>query len=150
LDYGVLGGLDAKELRPDGSAFRGNGFTTRESVQVYWLNRCADAIEKGYAGFEVLSDMRLAMHHPSSDDDVRLASSVPSLRTRISVSPDEAADFSVSRDRHGLASLSAEPIRPARTNFIEGRDGGASAPKPRIEGDAHFLAGPVRSAPKGL
>jgi hypothetical protein len=83
-DYGVLGGLDAKQLRPDVDrvSFQGNGFTTRESVQVYWLNRCAElAIEKGYAGFEVLSDMQFVMHHPSSDDGVRLASFVPSLRS---------------------------------------------------------------------
>jgi hypothetical protein len=85
-DYGVLGGLDAKELRPDVDrvSFQGNGFTTRESVQVYWLNRCAElAIEKGYAGFEVLSDMQFVMHHPSSDDGVRLASFVPSLRSGV-------------------------------------------------------------------
>jgi hypothetical protein len=82
----VLGGLDAKELRPDVDrvSFQGNGFTTRESVQVYWLNRCAElAIEKGYAGFEVLSDMQFVMHHPSSDDGVRLASFVPSLRSGV-------------------------------------------------------------------
>jgi hypothetical protein len=60
-DYGVLGGLDAKGLTPViyRVSFQGNGFATRESVQVYWLNRCAElAIEKGYAGFEVLSDMQ--------------------------------------------------------------------------------------------
>src|SRR5450755_3794621 len=47
--YGVLRGLDAKELRPDvfRVSFQGNGFTSKESVQVYWLNRCAElAIEK--------------------------------------------------------------------------------------------------------
>jgi hypothetical protein len=132
-DYGVLGGLDAKELRPnvDRVSFQGNGLTTRESVQVYWLNRCAElAIEKGYAGFEVLSDIQFVMHHPSSDDGVRLASFVPSLRTRIPVSPDEVADFSVSRDRDSLASLSAEPIRLAGTIFIYGGGEGASVPKP--------------------
>ena len=96
-DYGVLGGLDAKELRPnvDRVSFQGNGLTTRESVQVYWLNRCAElAIEKGYAGFEVLSDMPVR-DAPSIARMTWMsgsASFVPSLRTRIPVSPDEVAD----------------------------------------------------------
>jgi hypothetical protein len=87
------------------------------------------------------------MHQPSSDDGVRLASFVPSLRTRVPVSPDEVADFSVSRDRDGLASLSAEPIRLAGAIFIYGGGEARRCPSPRIEGDVHFLAGPVESAP---
>jgi hypothetical protein len=46
------------------------------------------------------------------------------------VSPDEVGDFSVSRDRDSLASLSAEPIRLAGTIFIYGGGEGASVPKP--------------------
>src|SRR4051812_41691805 len=98
--YGLLGGFDAKELRPDvyRVSFQGNGFTTKESVQVYWLNRCAElAIEKGFAGFEILSDMQFAMPRPAMDDAERprLASAVPSLRTRIPVAPDEASEVIV-------------------------------------------------------
>ena len=37
------------------------------------------------------------------------------------------------------------PVGVAGTIFIYG--GGASVPKPRIEGDVHFLAAPVESAP---
>jgi hypothetical protein len=68
------------------------------------------------------------MHHPSSDDGARLVSSVPSLRTRISVSPDEAADFSVSRDRTAWLVYLPSPIRLGGTIFIY--DGGGLVPKP--------------------
>jgi hypothetical protein len=76
---GLLGGFDAKELRPDvyRVSFQGNGFTTRESVQVYWLNRCAElTVEKGFAGFEILSDMQFVMQRQREDDRLtpRLAS----------------------------------------------------------------------------
>ena len=40
----ITGGFDTIELRPDvyRVSFQGNGFTTRETVQTYWLNRCAE------------------------------------------------------------------------------------------------------------
>jgi hypothetical protein len=147
--YGVLGGLDAKELRPDvyRVSFQGNGFTTKESVQVYWLNRCAElAIEKGYAGFEILSDMPFAMRRPPAEDAVRtrLASSIASLRTHIAVSTNEAADFSAWRDQRDVAGLSTPPVKIAAVIFIPT---GGGPPKPAIEGDVHFLPPPVESAP---
>jgi hypothetical protein len=52
-EQGLIGGFDVKELRPDvyRVSFQGNGFTTRESVQVYWLYRCAQlALDKGLYG----------------------------------------------------------------------------------------------------
>src|ERR1700754_3966460 len=93
---GLTGGSDFKELRPDvyRVSFQGNGYTTKESVQVYWLYRCAElAIEKGFTGFEILSDMQFVMRRSPAGDRIEapLASSVASLRTRIPVSPDEAA-----------------------------------------------------------
>jgi hypothetical protein len=146
--YGVLGGLDAKELRPDvyRVSFQGNGFTTKESVQVYWLNRCAElAVEKGYAGFEILSDMQFVMRRPAEEPvRTQLASAIPSLRTHIPVSADEAADFASWRDQRDLASLPATPIRTAAVIFIPSGEG---PPKPAIEGDVHFLPPPVESAP---
>jgi hypothetical protein len=151
--YGLLGGFDAKELRPDvyRVSFQGNGFTTKESVQVYWLNRCAElAVEKGFTGFEILSDMQFAMRRPATDDTARprLASAVPSLRTRIPVAPDEASEVDVWRDQGSFASRSDQPIRLARGGGVMVfYGGGASVPKPGIEGDVHFLAGPVDSAP---
>jgi hypothetical protein len=155
-DQGLLGGFDIKELRPDVSRvkFQGNGYTSRESIQVYWLYRCAElALEKGYAGFEILSDMQFVTRRPQKDDIERspLSSTVASLRTRIPVTPDEVEEAARWRTQTDLASRSAEPIRMARGGaiFIYG-GGGASIPMPSIEGDVHFLPGPVESAPPKL
>ena len=151
---GITGGSDVKELRPDvyRVSFQGNGYTTRESVQVYWLYRCAElAIEKGFTGFEILSDMQFVMPRPATDDlpKFALSSSVPSLRTRIPVSSDEAAELKLWRTHVEFASRSAEPIRIARGGgaiFIYS-GGGAAIPRPAIEGDVHFLSTPIESAP---
>jgi hypothetical protein len=151
-DQGLLGGADVKELRPDvyRVKFQGNGYTSRESVQVYWLYRCAElAPEKGFSGFEILSDMQFVMQRPSPEEPARpvLSSTIASLRTRIPVSPDEAAEAAW-RSQGSLASRSAEPVRMARGGgmvFFYG--GGAAIPMPSIEGDVHFLTTPVESAP---
>jgi len=152
---GFTGGFDVQELRPDvfRVSFQGNGYTTRETVQVYWLYRCAQlAIEKGFNGFEILSDMQFSMRRPPADDRdrPRLSSSVASLRTSIPVSADEASQAAAWRPEGDLASRSVEPVRMARGGgapiFIY-TGGGAAIPKPAIEGDVHFLATPVVSAP---
>jgi hypothetical protein len=153
---GFTGGFDVQELRPDvfRVSFQGNGYTTRETVQVYWLYRCAQlAIEKGFNGFEILSDMQFSMRRPPADDRdrPRLSSSVASLRTSIPVSPDEASQAAAWRPEGDLASRSVEPTRMARGGggapiFIY-TGGGAAIPKPAIEGDVHFLSTPVVSAP---
>jgi hypothetical protein len=150
---GVIGGFDVKELRPDvyRISFQGNGYTTRESVQVYWLYRCAElALEKGFAGFEILSDMQFVMRRPPMNDHVgpALGSSVASLNTHIPVSVGEASDFALWRNQGDLASRPAEPIRTAATVFFYG--GGAAIPKPAIEGDVHFITTPVESSPPKL
>ncbi|WP_249140620.1 CC0125/CC1285 family lipoprotein [Bradyrhizobium manausense] len=146
------GGSDVKELRPDvfRVSFQGNGYTTRESVQVYWLYRAAQlAVEKGFAGFELLSDIQFVMRRPPADyrSSTRLSSAVPSLRTLIPVSPQESAAFRI-WDRGDLASRSDQPIRLARGGavFIY-TGGGAAVPKPGIEADVHFLPAPVEAAP---
>ena len=72
---GFTGGFDVQELRPDvfRVSFQGNGYTTRETVQVYWLYRCAQlAIEKGFNGFEILSDMQI-LHAASAGGRSRQA-----------------------------------------------------------------------------
>src|SRR5262249_23098684 len=130
----------------------GNGYTTRESVQVYWLYRCAElAIEKGFTGFEILSDMQFVMRRSPAQDRIEapLASSVASLRTRIPVSSDEAALAALWRHDVDLANGTMERTRLARggATFIYVPGGGAGPPKPGIEGDVHFLSKPVLSAP---
>jgi hypothetical protein len=134
-------------------SFAGNGYTSRETVQVYWLYRCAQlALEKGFAGFEILSDMQFVMRRPKMDDTdrPRLSSAVASLRTRIPVTPDEVADAARWRPEVDLADRSAEPIRMARGGAIIFYGGGAAVPKPAIEGDVHFISTPVVSAPPKL
>ncbi|WP_291689574.1 hypothetical protein [Bradyrhizobium sp.] len=146
--FGVLGGLDAKELRPDvyRVSFQGNGFTTKESVQVYWLNRCAElALEKGYAGFEILSDMQFVMHRPrEAPVTLPLDMAAASPRSHIPVTDAEAADFAAWRDQTGFAGRPAEPVRMAAVMVFYNAP---AVPKPGIEGDVHFLPPPVESAP---
>jgi hypothetical protein len=153
---GVIGGFEVKELRSDvyRVSFQGNGYTSRETVQAYWLYRCAElAIEKGFTGFEILSDMQFVMRRPSTDDRIgpALGNSVASLGIRIPVTSDEVSEFALWRDQGDLASRSAQPIRTARgggTIIFYG--GGASVPKPAIEGDVHFISKPFESSPPKL
>jgi hypothetical protein len=75
-EFGIAGGF-AEEHKGDGVwhvSFSGNAFTTRETVQTYWLYRCAEfTLENGYDGFEILSDrMRLTLQR-----HVQLAASAP-------------------------------------------------------------------------
>lgn len=58
---GAAGGF--KELQLQTGIWRvsyfGNGFTTYETVQTYWLYRCAElAHSQGFDGFQILSDVR--------------------------------------------------------------------------------------------
>jgi hypothetical protein len=91
--------------------------------------------------------MRFVMRHPSTNDPLtpRLKSSLASLNTEIPVSRYEAADFSAWRQHEQFATRSDEPTRMAAAVFIY--SGGASAPKPGLEGDIHLLNGPVEPAP---
>lgn len=150
---GLLGGFEVQELRSDvyRISFQGNGYTTRESVQVYWLNRCAElALEKGFKGFEILSDMQFVMRRPSTDDRIgsSVNSSVLSQHVRISASPDEVAEAAIWRDQGNLASRSLGAVQLARGGgMVIFYGGGASMPKPGIEGDVRFISTPVESAP---
>jgi hypothetical protein len=49
-------------------SFAGNGYTSQETVQTYWLYHCAVlALEKGYAGFRLSSRMELSQLAPGAD-----------------------------------------------------------------------------------
>jgi hypothetical protein len=61
-DEGWTGGYKQTQLEPGiwRVSFFGNGFTTAETVQTFWLYRCAEvALENGADGFEVVSDIHL-------------------------------------------------------------------------------------------
>ena len=58
------GGHSEKQLEKNiwRVAFHGNGYTNKETVQTYWLYRCAQmTIEKGFDGFEIISRIQLVM-----------------------------------------------------------------------------------------
>ncbi|MDR3499139.1 MAG: hypothetical protein P4L72_07925 [Parvibaculum sp.] len=73
---GFTGGYDEKEL--EGGIWRvsfgGNGYTTPETTQTYWLYHCAElAIAKGFDGFEILSPIKLTSNIvPNDPDEPRL------------------------------------------------------------------------------
>ncbi len=56
------GGWYVKQMEGDiyRVVFSGNGYTSRETAQTYWLYRSAElALEKGYDGFKILSHITL-------------------------------------------------------------------------------------------
>ncbi len=64
---GWTGGYTEQQLEPNiwRVVFSGNGFTTRETVQTFWLYRAAETtLAKGYDGFEIVSDARLVSARP--------------------------------------------------------------------------------------
>jgi hypothetical protein len=59
---GITGGYSERERSPGvwRLVYAGNGYTTRETVQTFWLYRAAEfTLQKGYDGFEVVSANRL-------------------------------------------------------------------------------------------
>lgn len=49
-------------------SYAGNGYTTRETVQSYWLYRCAElTLEKGYDGFRIVDGVTLTRAGPPAD-----------------------------------------------------------------------------------
>jgi hypothetical protein len=75
------GGYADKDLGRDvwRVTFSANGGTSRETAQTYWLWRCSElAVEKGFDGFELLSDMRLSQwHSPTQNPEVSDARAMP-------------------------------------------------------------------------
>jgi hypothetical protein len=71
-DEGITGGYSAQQLEPGvwRVGFSGNGFTSRETVQSFWLYRCAElTLEQGYEGFEIVTDLRLVSNEQTDSDD---------------------------------------------------------------------------------
>jgi hypothetical protein len=82
----LTGGFKEKDLGRNvwRMTFSANGYTTRETAQCFWLYRCAElTLEKGFDGFEVLSDIRLAQSVPvekafgSNESEIQQAVFVP-------------------------------------------------------------------------
>ncbi len=67
---GITGGYSERELEPAiwRVTFGGNGYTSVESAQTYWLYRCAElALEHGFDGFEILSNIQLIQRLPQPE-----------------------------------------------------------------------------------
>jgi hypothetical protein len=59
---GFTGGFTEKPLEPGiwRIGFFGNGYTSAETVQTFWLYHCAEfSKQQGYDGFEIISDVHL-------------------------------------------------------------------------------------------
>jgi len=156
VQEGLTGGFDVKDLGQDvyRVRFQGNGYTSKETVQAYWLYRSAElALEKGFTGFEILSDISFVMRRPALDDGPWQSGSivVASKPAHIPVSPNELTGASVSSSgaKEATTGWSDGRIRVARTVPIFVYTGGGRA-HPAIEGDVHFIRRPVESTPPKL
>jgi hypothetical protein len=154
VQEGLIGGFDAKDLGQDvyRVRFAGNGYTSRETAQTYWLYRSAElALERDFTGFEILSDVPFVMRRQEFDDSPGQAPGYPvaaSNSTHIPASPVELADASVSpsRGKDTVGGGPGERIRVAGVVPIFIPSGGTVA-HPTIEADVHFLRRPVESMP---
>lgn len=69
------GGYSEREVGQDTwmVSFGGNGYTTEETVQTYWLYHCAEfALSKGYDGFRILSPIKLSAVQALRGDGVQV------------------------------------------------------------------------------
>ncbi len=143
----LIGGFDIKDLGQDvyRVRFSGNGYTTRETVQTFWLYRNAElAIEKGFTGFEILSDISFVMRQPASGALAAAPGSIPSSPNEVAgarTAPSEANNAAAGDAASRVRIAAATPV------FIYSGGGGA---KPGIEADVHFLRRPCESAPPKL
>jgi hypothetical protein len=161
-EQGLLGGFSAIELRADvwRVKFQGNGYTTRETAQTYWLNRCAElTLEKGYNAFEILSDMQFVLRRPPglAERTAPRDTILPASRMSILTWPGklvEAATWHADGGRIALQwsdadaphlKVAAVAARGAPIFIYSG--GGYAAPRPGLEGDIHMIKRPIAAAP---
>jgi hypothetical protein len=147
-EEGFIGGARVKELGQEvyRISFSGNGYTSRETVQTYWLYRSAGfALEKGYTGFEILSDISFVMRRPAPEEDAAMPPGALTILDRsIPVSPIEITNTPAAASAPGTVDDGRVRVAHAVPIFIYSGDGGS---KPWIEADVHFLRRPVESAP---
>lgn len=156
---GLTGGFNTLELRPDvwRVSFGGNGFTSKETAQTYWLYRSAElALEKNYDGFEILSDMQFVMGAPPDDFGGRAGprNAIAALSgPAVPGSPEEivqAGAWRADLSRGGAGCADAGPActrYAAGGTFIVVPSGGSGIAKPVYEGDIHLIRRPLRGSP---
>jgi hypothetical protein len=150
-----IGGFNVTPLGQDVYRIRfgGNGYTTLETVQVYWLDRAAQvAIDNGFNGFEILSDMHFVLWRPDGDDGrepLRRAAAAAVAGIPMLASADELAAASAWRPTvpGAAGDQAAGRIRIAASTFVYIPGGGAQAPHPSLEGDIHLINRATESVP---
>jgi hypothetical protein len=68
------GGYNQEQIRPGiwRVSFFGNSYTTPETVQTFWLYRCAElALDNDADGFEIISDLHLAALRTGARDEAQ-------------------------------------------------------------------------------
>jgi len=76
---GIIGGYSEKQISPTvwRITFDGNGYTSRETVQTYWLYRAAElTLQKGYDSFEVLNSLMSGMQYWKDGYDPKFVAQV--------------------------------------------------------------------------
>lgn len=59
-------------------SYAANGYTTRESIQTYWLYHCAEfTLQHGFDGFEIVSRLKLTDRPPRIEERIAVASNAP-------------------------------------------------------------------------
>jgi hypothetical protein len=79
---GVIFGLGYTQKQLSGDiwrvSFKGNGLTSRETVQTYWLYRSAElTVQKGYDGFEIVTRNPFLAHAPDAPGGIQVAAAGP-------------------------------------------------------------------------
>jgi hypothetical protein len=155
---GLLGGFNVKELREDvyRVTFVGNGYTTAETAQTYWLFQCAELTDsKGYYGFEILSDMKFAQRSLPDDGagqslmrrNVAAASPIriPLASEELPAATNLLSEKSEARSTAARRSDYVRVARFAAPMFVYVPS--SAPPRQVFEGDIHLLKKPFEAAP---
>jgi hypothetical protein len=108
-DRGWSGGFEERQISANTwqLSFAGNGYTSYETVQTYWLYRAAEfTLQKGYDGFSVGASLRLTsfapqtatglvkiqVYSPAPDDKPGLSGTITLLKRPFKAGPPHVFD----------------------------------------------------------
>jgi hypothetical protein len=116
---GLTGGFTEKQLEPEiwRLNYGGNGYTTVETVQTYWLYRASElSLEKGYDGFEILTPIRFVGLPELRPGEIQFAHATPVYI------PIYTGGGSVSAGFEGDIRLLKKPLSPKPPAVFDARD----------------------------
>lgn len=110
----LTGGYTDKALSPTSYwvSYAGNGYTTEETVQTYWLHHCAElTLAKGYDAFQLM------------DEDMKLTLAPPSLVTRVAQRRDNVDAYNRYHKPsiEGRIGLLKKPFKPDPGRVFDAR-----------------------------